>query len=241
MVFNWIGRTTDGGVKALNFVNNFYKPLAANPSVKWLLKLDPIFIAHGTPRYFMAGNVMEGADSEADNWRAFKGSDEVRKLVRSDAPLFEPFVATHTARDAYARVLADVGATRPRQDVIDRRIIAEVRDGSTHYTGTRGPAFEPPGRNFAGIIDTQDDVKDAAGSPNFPWPEYRTHDVPPDNDHDGIPDEWERRAGLNPNDPRDAVADSGDGYTNLEKYLGWLAGEFPDPKPTAPAAEPSAK
>ena len=241
VVFNWIGRTTDGGVAALNFVNNFYKPLAANPAAKWLLKLDPIFIAHGTPRYFMAGNVMEGADSEADNWRAFKGSDEVRKLVRSDAPLFEPFVATHTARDAYARVLADVGATRPRQDVIDRRIIAEARDGTTHYTGTRGPTFDPPGKNFAGIIDTQDDVKDAAGSPNSPWPEYRSYDVPMDSDHDGIPDEWERRAGLNPNDLRDARADSGDGYTNLEKYLGWLAGEFPDPKPMAPAPEGAAR
>ena len=227
VVFNWIGRTTDGGVMALNYVNNFYKPLAGNPAVKWLLKLDPIVTAHGTPRYFMSGNVMEGFDHDADNWRAFKGSDEVQKLVRADGPLFAPFVITHTAREAYAKVLADVGATRPRQDAIDQRIIAEVRDGSTHYTGTRGPASDPPGKNFAGIIDTQDDVKDAAGSANFPWPEYRTEDVPADSDHDGIPDEWERRAGLNPNDPRDANADSGDGYTNLEKYLGGLVGEFP--------------
>ena len=234
VVFNWIGRTTDGGVMALNFVNNFYKPLAANPAAKWLLKLDPIIIAHGTPKYFMAGNVMEGFDFETDNWSAFKGSDEVQKLVRADEPLFEPFVATQTAREAYARVLADVGATRPRQDVIDRRIIAEVRDGMTHYAGTRGPASDPPGKNFAGIIDTQDDVQDSAGSPNFPWPEYRTYDVPLDSDHDGIPDDWERRAGLNPNDPRDANAAHDDGCTNLEKYLGWLVGEFPDPSSSAP-------
>jgi hypothetical protein len=147
----------------------------------------------------------------------------VQKLVRADGALFEPFVTTQTARDAYAKVLADVGATRPRQDVIDRRIIAEVREGTTHYAGTRGPTFDPPGKNFAGIIDTQDDVKDAAGSPDSPWPEYRTRDVPPDSDHDGIPDDWERRAGL------DANAGA-DGYTNLEKYLGWLVGEFPDPK-----------
>lgn len=30
---------------------------------------------------------------------------------------------------------------------------------------------------------------------------------------------------------RDGSADwDGDGYTNLEEYLGWLVGEFPDPK-----------
>ena len=237
VIFNWIGRTTDGGVLQLNLVNNFYKPLAVNPAVKWLLKLDPIFASHGTPKYFMEGNVMEGFDCETDNWRAFNGSAEVRKLVCADEPLFAPFVVTQTAGEAYAKVLADVGATRPRQDVIDRRIIAEVREGTTHCTGTRGPASDPPGKNFAGIIDTQDDVKDAAGSANFPWPEYRTFGGPVDSDHDGIPDDWERRAGLNPNDPRDASDAHDDGYTNLEKYLGWLAGEFPDPKSPAAAVK----
>ena len=69
-------------------------------------------------------------------------------------------------------------------------------------------------------------MKDAAGSPNFPWPDYRTRDVPVDSDHDGMPDDWERRHGLNPNDPTDGNADrDGDGYTNLEEYLNWLAGD----------------
>ena len=41
-----------------------------------------------------------------------------------------------------------------------------------------------------------------------------------DADGDGLPDEWERRYGLNPNDPSDANADAdGDGFTNLEEYL----------------------
>lgn len=40
-----------------------------------------------------------------------------------------------------------------------------------------------------------------------------------DSDGDGIPDEWEKRYGLNPNDPNDANADAdGDGFTNLEEY-----------------------
>ena len=40
-----------------------------------------------------------------------------------------------------------------------------------------------------------------------------------DADGDGIPDEWEKRFGLNPNDASDAQKDpDGDGFTNLEEY-----------------------
>jgi len=226
VVFNWTKRTTDGGVLRLNYVNNYYKPLPGIPFVKWLLKLDPIDWARGEPRYFMSGNVMEGFDFEADNWRAFTGSADVQKKVRVEAPLFESFVNTQTPLEAFTNVLADSGATRPRLDVIDGRIITEVREGKTHYMGTRGLAYDPPGKNFPGIIDEPTDVKDATGSPNFPWPDYRTRDVPMDSDHDGMPDDWERRVGLNPNNASDGTADrDGDGYTNLEEYLNWLAGD----------------
>jgi hypothetical protein len=41
-----------------------------------------------------------------------------------------------------------------------------------------------------------------------------------DADGDGLPDEWERKYGLNPGDPNDANADAdGDGFTNLEEFL----------------------
>lgn len=41
-----------------------------------------------------------------------------------------------------------------------------------------------------------------------------------------MPDEWEKKYGLNPNDPSDAVKDmNGDGYTNIEKYINGI-----DPK-----------
>jgi len=63
-----------------------------------------------------------------------------------------------------------------------------------------------------GIITTPEDVGG--------WPEYKSASAPLDSDHDGMPDEWEKKYGLDPNDPADAAKDlDGDGYTNLEEYL----------------------
>jgi hypothetical protein len=234
VVYNWTARTTDGGVKALNYVNNYYKPHAPNPFVKWLLKLDKINPAWGTESYYMNGNVLEGFVDETNNWSAFENAwpnarDPISVAeVRSDRELFPSYVKTHTAREAYTNVLADVGANFPKQDVVDLHILKDVRDGTAEFIGTRGPTYgDRPSPNFAGIIDTQSDDKSALGSPNFPWPDYKTYNVPVDSDHDGIPDDWEKAHGLNPNDPSDANKDlNGDGYTNLEKYLNSLVGEY---------------
>ncbi|MFH1770460.1 MAG: hypothetical protein ABH828_02785 [archaeon] len=46
-----------------------------------------------------------------------------------------------------------------------------------------------------------------------------TTDDDGDKDNDGLPDDWEERYGLDPDDPTDADKDlDGDGYTNLEEY-----------------------
>ena len=237
VVYNWTARTTDGGVKALNYVNNYYKPHAPNPFVKWLLKLDPINPGWGTESYYMVGNVMEGFLDETNNWSAFENGwpnakDPISEgEVRVDHELYPSHVKTHTAREAFTNVLANVGANFPKSDVVDAHIIEETRDGTTHYTGTKGPTYgDRPSPNFAGIIDEPTDDKSAEGSPNFPWPDYKTYNVPVDSDHDGIPDGWEKTHGLNPHDANDANQDSnGDGYTNLEKYLNSLIGEYSAP------------
>ena len=68
--------------------------------------------------------------------------------------------------------------------------------------------------NTGKIPDTTDDF------PSGGFASYRSASPAPDRDHDGIPDWWEEKYGLNPDDPADAQRDlNGDGYTNLEKFL----------------------
>jgi len=93
-------------------------------------------------------------------------------------------------------VLAQAGASLHR-DSADQRVTDLVR--------------KRQGR----VIDSQQEVGG--------WPVLRNLPARVDTDHDGMPDEWEKAHGLNPNDPtdRNGVRDV-DGYTNLEKYLNSL-------------------
>lgn len=206
VVYNWRDRTTDGGVRELNFVNNLYLPGPAT-KVFTLQKPDPGDPERGM-RLYMTGNVIEGKpEFDADNWKAYVGPADGRAKVRSDSPLYESFVTTHSTKELLENVLADVGATRPKADAVDRRILADVRKRGHTFTGSKG--------KLPGIIDSP---TDAGG-----WPEYKTGPAPLDTDHDGIPDEWEMAHGLDPKNPADGAAFTRDGYTNLEQYLNELA------------------
>jgi hypothetical protein len=160
----------------------------------------------------MDGNVIDGKpEFDADNWKAYIGSADGMAKVKADKPLFESFVTTHSAKEAFDSVLSDVGATRPQQDAIDRRVFADVRKREHTYTGSRG--------KLPGIIDTP---SDAGG-----LPEYKSAEPPVDSDHDGIPDDWEKAHGLDPRSATDGGAYCEDGYTNLEHYLNELAAGRP--------------
>jgi hypothetical protein len=122
-------------------------------------------------------------------------------------------VTTHSAAEAYTNVLDDVGCNFPMLDDHDQRILREVREGSFQFKGSV--------TGLPGLPDSQEDVGG--------WEEYPVVQRPADwdRDHDGMPDAWERAHGLNPQDPADGRGDfNGDGYTNLEKYLNELVGEY---------------
>jgi hypothetical protein len=133
-------------------------------------------------------------------------------------PIANPFPVMN-AQEAYNFVLDHAGATFPKRDVVDERIVKQVRTGEVYYNKDVKPEefyqFEhrrlPADSYKHGIIT---DVKQVGG-----YPEYKGTPLK-DSDNDGMPDAWEKKYGLNPNDPSDAVKDlNGDGYTNIEKYM----------------------
>ena len=115
------------------------------------------------------------------------------------------FVTQHSPQEAYELVLEKVGATYPQRDPVDTRIINEVRTGVATYEGVYKTVKRvADASKISGIIDTQ---KTVGG-----WPELKSEPAPLDSDHDGMPDEWELRYGLNPNDASDGSKKYDDGY-----------------------------
>ncbi|HUF61492.1 MAG TPA: hypothetical protein VMN36_05405 [Verrucomicrobiales bacterium] len=212
VVYNWRHRTTDGGARQVNFVNNYYK---SGPASQIQTYLNPQFEhpAFGPQQYYVEGNIMEGVAGPEGPTGPFKGMG-VRG--RQDAPVtvpepfFESYVKTRSAKEAYENVLADAGCNVPMLDDHDKRVIEETRAGKTTYKGSKS--------GLPGLPDSQADV---GGWEDYP--EIRRPDNW-DTDGDGMPGWWEIKRGLDPHDASDGAMDpGGDGYTNLEDYLNWLA------------------
>jgi hypothetical protein len=169
----------------------------------------PVF---GPQQYYVAGNIMEGISEPEGPQGPFAGMKPVGSQdapVTVDKPFFPSYVKTHSAREAYTNVLADVGCTVPMRDDHDQRVINEVRTGTTAYKGSKS--------GMPGIPDAQGDVGG--------WEDYPEihRSASWDTDGDGMPNKWETQKGLNPDADDGATDPDGDGYTNLEDYLNWLA------------------
>lgn len=132
--------------------------------------------------------------------------------IKMDTPAPTGEVTTHSAAEAFSKVLAYGGASLYR-DEIDARYMEEAKTGTALYTGSI--TLSP------GIIDKVSDVKGYTEA-NFGT---ATRPADFDTDKDGIPDAWELANGLNPNDGSDALTYSLDGkgyYTNVEVYANSL-------------------
>ena len=132
--------------------------------------------------------------------------------IKMDEPAPTGQVTTHSAAEAYEKVLAYVGASLYR-DEIDARYMEEAKTGTATYKGSI--------TNSPGIIDKVSDVK------GYTEDNFGTGTRPADfdTDKDGIADEWEKANGLNPNDASDAITYSLDEkryYTNIEVYANSL-------------------
>lgn len=143
------------------------------------------------------------------------GVDCIR--LRIDEPVATGDVTTHSAKEAFEKVLAYCGASLYR-DEVDARLVEEAKTGTTTYTGAIAKT--------AGILDVINDPTAATvDEQTASYPELVNEARPDgyDSDKDGMPDEWEMLNGLDPNDASDAITytlDTERGwYTNLEVYL----------------------
>ena len=57
------------------------------------------------------------------------------------------------------------------------------------------------------------------------WPSLKSAAAAADRDRDGMPDDWEKKKGLNADDPSDAAGYKlNTWYTNIEVYINTLSG-----------------
>ena len=197
-----------------------------------------------TSRYFINGNTTEttkGSVTQNKDWKGISYDKGIPSLngeyyspdannfygdavahttisgkscvkIKMDNPAPKGQVTTHSAAEAYEKVLAYVGASLYR-DEIDARYMEEAKTGTATYKGSI--------TNSPGIIDKVSDVN------GYTEDNFGTGSRPAgfDTDKDGIPDEWEKANGLNPNDASDALTCSLDKkgyYTNIEVYANSL-------------------
>jgi len=214
VVYNWGGRTTDGGAHEVNFVGNYYKP---GPASTVFFALNAQYDNFpGTQQYFFDQNVMPGRFDET--------TETAGRQVSSGTPngyspwvtasFFPSFATVQSADDALKSVLSDVGCTQPVFDDHDIRVVKETLNGTTTFRGS-----------VSGVAGLPDNEADVGGFESYPTTSRAANW---DSDGDGLPDWWETAYGLNlhsaAGDYSDANADTDrDGFTQLDNYLQWMA------------------
>lgn len=227
----------------VNIVNNYYKPGPGTPTGNKGRRIAGIGVRtnaycttypayapmlHVWGRYYVTGNVnTKYSDVTRDNWNygmynqidtsnsATDGTwnDQVKKDIKLAEPMEFVAVTTHSAEDAYQRVVDYCGASLSR-DSHDAQMISDLVSGTATYTGSG------LGKGF---INSQEDNRPAGASDDWSaWPVLLSQTAPVDSDNDGMPDAWELENGLDPNNPNDRNLTDAQGFTNLEHYLNSL-------------------
>jgi hypothetical protein len=246
VLFNWRHRTVDGGddLSYFNIINNYFKPGPATPvgqPIAWRILKPEAHRGKDKPdafgKAYVNGNIVEGNEEVTkDNWvggvqigdAGDKGSnkpqEQILKEIKVDQPFPMAYVTIMPAQRAYEFVLDNAGATLPRRDAVDARVINMVRTGQVSATANENVVQELSNAGYTkeavaelislipkGVITNPAQV---GGYPQYKGEPYK------DSDNDGMPDAWETKCGLNPNDASDSTKDlNGDGYTNIEKFI----------------------
>ena len=145
-----------------------------------------------------------------------------------------------SADEAFSKVVSSAGASLPRYDEVDIRLLDEASGNiNPQYAG-----YEASGllSRAMGIINSPSDItlarhdvfiavreSDTGEKQNVEateWPYLGLEDGEKgftDTDSDGLPDAYEEEIGLDPSNPLDGANIGVDGYSNLELFLNGVA------------------
>ena len=222
IIYNWSDYNVNGGEGGnYNVVNNYYKYGLSTTSgsssgvskknmLIWPSKQTtaPI-LPYG--KFYLTGNYVDSLPGipsyiSHNNWRgaAMYGgtlADTVQSKV--ETPFDISPLNTESALDAYISVLAGAGATLPKRDTLDERIVNDVKNRTGTLIDVQGN--HPHGTPYAQTVNA--------------WPTLNSLPAPADTDHDGMPDAYETANGSDPNNAADRNVYAANGYTRLENYL----------------------
>ena len=194
-----------------NVVNNYYKyGPATNRNVRYRIVNPTRTDAIAFGKFYVAGNYVDGSEEVSSNnisgvHLSNGTADEKTNVITASA--FEvDEITTTSATKAFEEVMKSSGASLKR-DTLDQRIIENVNSRTGRIIDVQGGY--PHGTPY--------DISKHA------WPALRSASAPPDSDDDGMPDEWEKKNKLNPDDDGDASMKSLHAYfTNIEVYINSL-------------------
>jgi len=229
VVYNWKSRVTDGGAHEVNFVGNYYKEGAGTALHGYTLRAQFEGTGKGSQAYYYHNNILQAANGSFtcngnnDNCGreyTLSGGQVLDWEPWNSKPFFDSYATVQSASAAYKDVLSDVGQTMPILDNHDQRMIRETKNGTYSVVGSVGKT--------KGIPDRETDAVDTANIKGWePYPSTSWADDY-DSDLDGLPDWWENMYGYNPKSKSGDFSESnkdrlGDGWTELERYLEWMA------------------
>ncbi len=229
--------------------------------------------SNGVGQWYLSGNMFELSSKwaptsniwkddvlskvNADNLHGFVSNSSERALnlesVGNSQSTYNQYVLQsvvewsgleyESAEAAFKAVTQQAGASLPRYDEVDARILAEAAGTlDPQFAGYENAARTSLSRGM-GIINTPYDITlqrhdqfaalyegdnaadnkeiDVTCYPRLQGDSYDTQVV--DTDGDGLPDAYETEVGLNPNDAKDGAALTTSGYSNLEIFLNGVA------------------
>ncbi len=238
----------DPGYDRVYLISNYYRP---GPATQRNTSGARYWCAPSTPygQWYLSGNKFEvnskwapsstiwGEEEltkvNADNYYGAQAGSAGRGInltgsnfttyTRTEIPYALSGLEYESADEAYQKVVNQAGASLPRYDEVDQRLIDEAAGRiDPQYAGASLPGEK-------GIIDAPDDIKlkehdtyvvDGVTYTNFPFLGMREGErYIIDTDCDGMPDAYEDEMGFDKADPSDGAKVAANGYTNVENYL----------------------